>query len=396
MTDDAELLRRYVELHSEADFTAFVERHLSVVYHAALRRTGGRSDLARDASQYVFIALARDAARLSRHETITGWLYTTTRHAVLRIVRAERRRQRREEEAQIVNSANTDPLGESDPAWQEVREQLDGIMDELPARDREAILLRFFHDRPFARIGAAFGSSEEAARKRVERAVEELRRRLKRRGVTSTATALATMLSAQAGLAAPAGLAQSVASGALAVAGAGTVGAAGAVGIFIMNTSKAVTGISAVVALAAIGTAVYQNNASRDFAAALISVAAEHDTWRARVATTEQRAKQSEAALAAMQKELDDLRTAATKPETKAPAPPAAVSSAGTVDYVLAHPETHAAFVEQQVLSAKARYERFVQAAGLSAAQQDAFFKNIRARSGGALDFMLALREQGY
>src|SRR5471032_886679 len=99
MRDDAELLRRYVEFRSEADFTAFVERHLNVVYHAALRRMGGRSDLAQDVTQQVFTALARDADRLSRHEALTGWLYTAARHAAHQILRAERRRQHREQEA---------------------------------------------------------------------------------------------------------------------------------------------------------------------------------------------------------------------------------------------------------------------------------------------------------
>lgn len=81
MKDDAELLRRYVESRSEPDFTVLVERHLDLIYQAALRRTGGRSDLAQDAAQQVFITLAREAPKLVSHPALAGWLFIATRHA---------------------------------------------------------------------------------------------------------------------------------------------------------------------------------------------------------------------------------------------------------------------------------------------------------------------------
>src|SRR6187549_3739148 len=79
MIDDAELLRRYSGAGSEAAFTELVGRHISLVYFTALRRTG-ESALAHDITQSVFSTAARKSAGLAGHPSVTGWLYTTTRH----------------------------------------------------------------------------------------------------------------------------------------------------------------------------------------------------------------------------------------------------------------------------------------------------------------------------
>jgi RNA polymerase sigma factor (sigma-70 family) len=213
MTDDAELLRRFVEEHSNADFTEFVGRHFNIVYHAALRRTGGRADLAQEAAQYVFTTVAQQAATLRNHRALAGWLYTTTRNAVDNLLRAERRRTHREQEATHMSDSTS---VEAAPELNRVRRELDGLMDQLPVHDREAILLRFFHGHGFAQIGATFGLSEDASRKRVDRALERLREKLGRRGITSTSAALSTMLACEAALAAPAGVVKSIAGTALA------------------------------------------------------------------------------------------------------------------------------------------------------------------------------------
>jgi len=141
MTDDAELLRRYVDSRSEVDFTVLVERHLNLVYQAALRRTGGRSDLAQDVTQQVFTTLAREAPKLVSHPTLVGWLFTATRHVASQLLRTERRRQEREMQALVRNSLeNTEP----DADWDQIRNHLDEVMDQLAERDRTAILMRFF------------------------------------------------------------------------------------------------------------------------------------------------------------------------------------------------------------------------------------------------------------
>lgn len=394
MIDDATLLERYANERSEEAFAELVQRHLTLVYSAALRRTGGDTHRAKDVAQIVFTALAREARELSRHAALTGWLYAATRNAAIDLVRAERRRQLREEKAHIMEEILSSP--ESSADWEQLRPVLDEAMDELDARDREAVLLRFFEGKAFAGVASVLRVSEDAARKRVDRALEKLGGLLARRGITSTGGALAALLANQTSVAAPAGVAASITAAAMAGAAVTGAGVAGAAGIFIMSTSKIVTGITAVVALAAIGTAVYQANLSRTSEAAVASISAQRDELRAKLGTIEKRAQQSDEQLAATQKELADARAAAVKPvEQPAAARPAAPSQGVAMDYVLDHPETHPAFIEEQSLRAKARYDRFFKTAGLSAEQQDKVLKDLKEVRETELDLMVALRSQG-
>src|SRR3954470_9637056 len=95
MNDEAQLLRRYAETRAEDAFTQFVQRSIDLVYGAALRRTGD-PHTARDVTQQVFVAAARQAAALSHHTTLSGWLYATTRNVAVNIMRQEQRRRVRE------------------------------------------------------------------------------------------------------------------------------------------------------------------------------------------------------------------------------------------------------------------------------------------------------------
>lgn len=217
MIDDSTLLRRYAAEHSDADFAEFVRRHLPLVYSAALRRLGGDAHRAQDVAQSVFCAVARDAHRLSRHTQLIGWLYTATRYAAIDAIRTDDRRRAREQEAHLIHEIHSDPTPTAD--WSRLRPVLDASMDELNEADREAVLLRFFQGRPFAEIGTTLGLSEDTARKRVERALDKLRGHLGRHRITSTSTALASLLAAQSVAAAPAGLAATITSTAVAATG---------------------------------------------------------------------------------------------------------------------------------------------------------------------------------
>lgn len=219
MTDDATLLRRYARDRSDGDFAELVHRHLNLVYSAALRQVNGDTHLAQDVTQLVFTDLARKAAKLADHRVLAGWLFTSTRFAAAKLVRGERRRQVREQEALLMQEISpADPGATVD--WERVRPVLDEALGELDERDREAILLRYMAGCDFAQVGAKLELSDNAARMRVDRAVDKLRELLARRGVTSTAAALSLALANQAIVAAPAGLAATVTSAALAGTGA--------------------------------------------------------------------------------------------------------------------------------------------------------------------------------
>ena len=217
--NDYELLRRYAETGNESAFTELVQRYVDLVYSAAVRQVGGDAPLAQDVTQSVFIDLARKAGSISARTVLTGWLYTSTRYAAAKAVRAEQRRHAREQEAYAMQQLSSTPAPLE--AWDQLRPMLDEAMHELNERDRNAILLRYFEGRQLAEVGAKLGLSEDAARMRVGRALEKLRGRLAGRGVASTAAVLAALLASQTVTAAPAGLAVNIAGTALASASAG-------------------------------------------------------------------------------------------------------------------------------------------------------------------------------
>jgi RNA polymerase sigma factor (sigma-70 family) len=218
MTDDGQLLQQYTRERSEAAFGELVAWHIDLVYSVALRVAGGDSHLAQDVTQTVFLDLARKAPGLPRDAILAGWLYRHAWFTAAKSVRAERRRKTREQTAMEMRVLD-DNTGSP---WELIAPHLDEGLNQLSASDRDAIVLRFFKRQDFRVIGTALGVSEDAAQKRVSRALEKLRGVLSKRGSTLTATALASALTAEAVVAAPAGLAVSVTATAL--AGAATVG----------------------------------------------------------------------------------------------------------------------------------------------------------------------------
>jgi len=256
MTDDYQLLRRYAEESSEEAFRELVARNLNLVYSIALRRTGGDSQLAQDVAQLVFADFARKAASLPRNVVIAGWLHRASRFAAAQAVRAERRRRAREQEAVTMNSLPTDAASE----WDQIRPLLDRALDKLARQDRDALLLRFVEQRSLAEVGRALGTSEDTARKRVSRALEKLRKRLVRLGVTTSGAALAMAITANAVQTAPAGLAVALTSSSLASAATAAGTTLTSLKLLTMMTlQKTVVASAMVVALGAALYATRQN-----------------------------------------------------------------------------------------------------------------------------------------
>lgn len=219
MNDGQQLIADYVKSGSESAFRELVSRYVDLVYSSAIRLVNGDIHLAEDVTQTVFTDLARMARTLSRDVMLGGWLHRHTCFVASKAMRGERRRRERERQAMEMN------LSEDHSAANlaAVAPALDEAINELGAEDRAAILLRFFEQRDFRSVGEALGSNEEAARKRVDRALDKLHGLLSRRGVALSAAALATTLSAGVVSAAPTGLAVTVSSAALAgVATGGT------------------------------------------------------------------------------------------------------------------------------------------------------------------------------
>jgi RNA polymerase sigma factor (sigma-70 family) len=252
MSRDGTLLQNYQREGCERAFEALVRQHLNLVYSAALRQAGSRPDLVEDIVQKVFIDFAGEAQRFSGSVQIGGWLHRHTCFVASSVLRADRRRRDREQKAFEMSD-----LQENGSAWQQIEPHLDSAIDSLAEKERLAIVLRFFQKHDLSKVGEALGISEDAAQKRVSRALEKLRTILVRRGTAISVGTLASGLLAHSTVAAPTLVASTVTAAVLgsgALAGAAGFAAPAALSLSIMAKAKIALVSTGIVA--SLGTAV--------------------------------------------------------------------------------------------------------------------------------------------
>jgi RNA polymerase sigma factor (sigma-70 family) len=211
MTESQDLLDEFVRNRSEGAFRELVSRYVDLVYSTALRLVDGNAHQAQDVAQEVFVDLARKAVSFPEGVQLGGWLHRHTCFVASHWMRGERRRQFRERQAVEMNALNED----SGLDFGQVAAVLDEAVNELEEADRTAVVLRFYEQRDFRAVGEVIGSNEDAARMRVNRALEKLEGGLRRRGITTTGAALSAALTAHAVQSAPVGLAAAISAVAL-------------------------------------------------------------------------------------------------------------------------------------------------------------------------------------
>jgi len=211
---DSDLLGQFAEHQSETAFAALVERHVNLVYSVAVRETGDGSQ-AGEITQAVFIILARKVSQLRHRRALAGWLFQTTRLTAKNFLRSELRRRRREQEAYVQSTLEhsgdvSSSAAADDTVWQQLAPLLDAAVETLGEADRCALVLRFYEGHTLREVGAVLGANEAAAKKRVSRALEKLRKLFAKRGVTFSVALISAAISAHSVQAAPLGLAKTI------------------------------------------------------------------------------------------------------------------------------------------------------------------------------------------
>ncbi len=205
-------MRDFARKGDQEAFASLVRRHLNLVYATAFRKVedaGGAEEVA----QNVFNALARKASRFAPDDSLPAWLHRSALLEAKDWLRHELRRRRREETAAQLGTTMKTP--DHEPASGTLIPALDEGLLSLREKDRAALLLRYYESRPLREVGEALGVSEEAARKRVDAALEALSRFFRRRGYQKATVAVTTATLIRTTIAAPSTLATSISQTAL-------------------------------------------------------------------------------------------------------------------------------------------------------------------------------------
>lgn len=194
MDSDADLLRQFCAGRNEEAFTRLVERHAGMVRAVIWRRTGDGM-LVEEATWKVFAILARKAEGLQSCTHLSGWLHRAARHEAGNAARkAERYRRTLQQYTQETMSPPPPPGSQS--TWEEIQPHLDAALARLPAEAREMVLMHCLEQRGIPEIASVTGSNPETCRKRIRRSLDLLENLLRRRGLTVSGAAMATLLSA--------------------------------------------------------------------------------------------------------------------------------------------------------------------------------------------------------
>jgi RNA polymerase sigma-70 factor (ECF subfamily) len=147
-------------------FEHFYEEHRDAIF-GHLARLLGRA-AAEDAFQETFLRALRAYPKLRHGEHLRAWIFTIA----TRVAFDQRPRDGRARERLLLEEEEGAP--DSVPAYEELEE----LTSDLPPKERAAVVLRYGYDLDYDSIGAALGSSEDAARQAASAGVRRLRRRL--------------------------------------------------------------------------------------------------------------------------------------------------------------------------------------------------------------------------
>jgi RNA polymerase sigma factor (sigma-70 family) len=213
LPEDRLLLHDFVTHGSRAAFESILRRYSRLVYSSALRQTRD-THLADDITQQVFILLARKAYRIPRDVLLSAWLLATTRYCCANARRARRSRAHHERKAAMQSPTETS-TADSSPDWDRLSPLLDAAIASLSRADQQAILLRFFENRPIPEIASIFNVSDDSARHRIFRAIGRLRTFLTRRNIDLSVASIDALLLTHATQSAPVHAAGALVSSAL-------------------------------------------------------------------------------------------------------------------------------------------------------------------------------------
>ncbi len=165
-----------------AAFEKIVEIHQAAVIGTVAKMLGSMSD-AEDIAQQVFIRLWKSASRYQVSAKFTTWMFTITRNLVFNEMRRRKRKptvsmdQREQEYNLIVPDENT-TRPDQQVLESELIKAIDTAIQALPEKQRLAVILRRYEERPYEEIADILNLSLSAVKSLLFRARAQLKENL--------------------------------------------------------------------------------------------------------------------------------------------------------------------------------------------------------------------------
>lgn len=233
---DRTYLQNWIRERDANAFKSLTLKYSGMVYATCLRVTGNQSE-AEDLTQECFETLA--GVQVVPLSPLGPWLHRVAAHDALDRIKSRKRRAAREREY----ARNQDTSVEI--AWKDVDALVDEAIAALPEQMRVPVVAHFLDDQSYTSIAKELSTTRQTITNRVEKGIKLLRRTLKKRGVSVSASALAGMMSSQMAHAAPVSAATSASLGKIALAGAANSGGGGAtLGGIATSVTKVLGGVA--------------------------------------------------------------------------------------------------------------------------------------------------------
>ncbi len=206
---DLEWVRAFAQDRSEDAFSRIVEHYGPMVYSSCYRRLHD-AHLAEDATQAVFMVLAKKARKLREDVVLGSWLMKVVFYVTEKSKRSSRH-QKKHEEA-VGRKLLEEGAGPADqaPEWAGVADKLDLALHGLPGKSRKAVILHYLMGKSHKEVGREIGCSENAVTQRLAYALKNLRSKLSSLGVLVSPDLLGIFLKNNTMEPVPAGLTQGI------------------------------------------------------------------------------------------------------------------------------------------------------------------------------------------
>lgn len=179
---DTELMLRVRDGDLQS-FGLLLERHRYPVTTFLNRIVQNRA-IAEELSQEVFLRVFRSRASYLPTAKFRTWLFKIAMHVALNSIRDERHEKERQSADRVLAERALRHLADRQPTIEEslledVRvQEIRSAIDDLPEKQRAAVILHKYHELDYTQIAAALGVSESAVKSLLFRAYARLRNRL--------------------------------------------------------------------------------------------------------------------------------------------------------------------------------------------------------------------------